>query len=136
MTGRLFHDLASFVAAPRIAGLELSPDGQRLVVSVQTLDAKRTAYVGSLWELDPRGEQEPTRLTRGATSDSIAGFTSDGDVLFTAKRPVPPPLDDSDSDNDSDNDAATVAPMGSRRAATMIRPHCGSCLVPVRRAAS
>lgn len=104
MTGRLFHDLDSFVAAPRVAGLAMSHDGQRLVVSVQTLDAKGTAYVGSVWELDTEGVHQPRRVTRGATSESVAGFTPEGDLLFTAKRPVPPPRPGDDVSGGSDDD--------------------------------
>ena len=44
-----FHDLDRYVAIPRTGGLVMSPDGRRLVTSVSTLDAKRTAYVSALW---------------------------------------------------------------------------------------
>lgn len=81
-----FHDLADYVATPRLTSLELSPDGGRLVATVQTLDEKRSGYVTSLWELDPSAQRAPRRLTHGATSESVAGFTSSGDLLFQAKR--------------------------------------------------
>ena len=50
-----FHDLDSYIDLPRASGLTLSPDGTRLVTSVQTLNPKRTKYVTALWEVDPAG---------------------------------------------------------------------------------
>ncbi|MFK7919423.1 MAG: prolyl oligopeptidase family serine peptidase [Ilumatobacter sp.] len=100
-----FHDLDAFVGTPRLTGLELSHDGKRLVASVHTLDAAGSAYVGSVWELDPDTTQAPHRLTRGATSESPAGFTADGDLLFVAKRPAPPAAknrDDAGRDDSGD----------------------------------
>ena len=51
-----FDDLDSYLAIPRLSGLALSPDGSRLVTSVQTLDPKSTKYVTALWEIDPSGD--------------------------------------------------------------------------------
>lgn len=82
-----FHDLDSYVALPRIAGLTLSPDGTRLVTSVATLDAKRTRYLSALWEVDPAGDRPARRLTRSAKGESSARFASTGDLLFTSARP-------------------------------------------------
>lgn len=123
MTGRLFHDLDSFVAAPRIAALELSPDGQRLVVSVHTLDAKGTGYIGSLWELDTEGVRQPHQLTRGTTSESMTGFTPEGDLLFTAKRPVPPtrPGDTDSAGSDDDPPALWLLPRSGEARCLLTR---------------
>ncbi|WP_240675289.1 alpha/beta fold hydrolase [Cellulomonas endophytica] len=74
---------------PRLGGLALSPDGTRLVTSVSTLDAKATAYVTALWEVDPTGARPARRLTRGAKGEGGAAFTPGGDLLFTAARPDP-----------------------------------------------
>ena len=84
-----FHRLADFVALPRLGGLALSPDGTRLVTSVATLDADGTKWRSALWEVDPTGEREARRLTRGAAGESAPVFTPAGDLLFTSGRPDP-----------------------------------------------
>ncbi|MFL6120843.1 S9 family peptidase [Actinophytocola sp.] len=93
-TGDLFVDLDGFVALPRAAGLWLSPDGQRLVVGVSTLDARKTRFVPSLWEVDPAGETPARRLTRSEEGESAAIFTPEGDLLFVSARPGPDKADD------------------------------------------
>src|SRR5659263_534304 len=67
---QMAFDLDYFLALPRAAGLALSPDGNRLVTSVGTLNPDRTKYVTALWELDPSGVRPPRRPTR---SDAGAG---------------------------------------------------------------
>ncbi|MFP5347954.1 MAG: prolyl oligopeptidase family serine peptidase [Actinomycetes bacterium] len=90
-----FADLDSFVALPRLAGLALSPDGQRLVVGVGTLEPeKKQKYVTSLWEVDVEGVQPARRLTRGVKGETSAAFTPTGDLLFSAARPDGDPDDD------------------------------------------
>jgi dipeptidyl aminopeptidase/acylaminoacyl peptidase len=84
-----FHDLDSYIALPRLAGLVLNPDGTRLVATVQTLNPERTAYSTALWEIDPAGNQPARRLTRSARGEAAAAFTSSGDLLFTSARPDP-----------------------------------------------
>ncbi|WP_281862039.1 S9 family peptidase [Salana multivorans] len=84
-----FHSLEEYVALPRLGTLALSPDGRRLVVTQQGLDAKRTAYVTSLWEVDPTGVAPARRLTRGAKGEGGPVFTSAGDLLFVARRAEP-----------------------------------------------
>jgi dipeptidyl aminopeptidase/acylaminoacyl peptidase len=81
-TGDLFSDLDRFTALPRVAGLWLSPDGRRLVVGMSALDAKKTRYVPSLWEVDPDGQRPARRLTRGDQGENGVAFTPDGDLLF------------------------------------------------------
>jgi dipeptidyl aminopeptidase/acylaminoacyl peptidase len=93
-TGDLFADLDRFLTLPRVAGLWLSPDGRRLVVGVSTLDAKKSAFVPSLWEVDPAGERPAHRLTRGDQGETGAAFTPDGDLLFVSSRPGPDKADD------------------------------------------
>ena len=88
MTATIFHDLDAFVATSRIAGLAISPDSSRLVVSVQALGTDSTGYVTTLWEIDPGGDGLPRRLTSPSSSATFAGFTAEGDLLFTAKRPT------------------------------------------------
>ena len=101
----LFGDLTAFVAAPRVAGLVMSPDGERLVLTRTTLDAEGSAYVGALWEVDPAGLEPARRLTFGAKGESGAAFTPAGDLLFTAARPGGPPT----AAEVTDGDAADAA---------------------------
>ncbi|HEY4006020.1 MAG TPA: prolyl oligopeptidase family serine peptidase [Pseudonocardia sp.] len=92
-----FDDPRSFLDMPRLAGLELSPDGTRLVTTVSTLNRERTKFVTALWEVDPRGERAARRLTRGAQGEKGMAFTPDGDLLFLSTRPDPevePPKDE------------------------------------------
>jgi dipeptidyl aminopeptidase/acylaminoacyl peptidase len=84
-----FHRLADFVALPRLGGLALSPDGTRLVTSVATLDAEGKKWQSALWEIDPSGQRDARRLTRGAVGESAPLFTPAGDLLFTSARPDP-----------------------------------------------
>ncbi len=127
-----FHDLEAFVAQPRLGGLVLSPDGARLVATVQTLDAKRTGYVSSLWELDPAGKQPARRLTRGAKGESGAVFTREGDLLFTAVRPGSTPGDDHD---DSEVPALWLLPRAGGEARLVARRAGGAGGLVVARGA-
>jgi dipeptidyl aminopeptidase/acylaminoacyl peptidase len=84
-----FADLDAFLGIPRIGGLWLSPDGQRLVVGMATLDQRKARYSTALWEIDPAGELPARRLTRSARGESGAAFTPSGDLLFVSSRPAP-----------------------------------------------
>ncbi|MBN9374937.1 MAG: PD40 domain-containing protein, partial [Cellulomonas sp.] len=95
-----FDDLDSYLAIPRLSGLALSPDGSRLVTSVQTLDPKSTKYVTALWEIDPTGAAPARRLTRSAKGEGGAAFTPAGDLLFTSGRPDPDAKDADDEVTD------------------------------------
>jgi dipeptidyl aminopeptidase/acylaminoacyl peptidase len=92
-----FADLNDYLGLHRVSGLALSPDGDRLVVGVATLDPKRTGYVSSLWELDPAGEQPARRLTWGAKSESAPAFLPDGSLIFSSARPDPDAEEKDDS---------------------------------------
>ncbi len=83
-------DLESYIGLPRLQGLELSPDGRNLLVSVSGLDAERTGYVSSWWRVDPEGHKPARRYTRSVEGESTAAFTPDGSLLFTSARPAPP----------------------------------------------
>ncbi|SNS82091.1 Dipeptidyl aminopeptidase/acylaminoacyl peptidase [Geodermatophilus pulveris] len=84
-----FADLAAFVALPRVGGLALSPDGRRLAVGVQTLDADGKKWQSALWEVDPQGRRPARRLTRGASGEAAPVWAPDGSLLFTSARPDP-----------------------------------------------
>jgi len=86
-----FHDLAAFVALPRISALALSPDGTRLVTTIQELSADHTRFIGALWELDPSGIRPARRLTRSGRGESTPAFLPDGTLLFLSSRPVADP---------------------------------------------
>ena len=65
-----FDALDDYLAVPRVTGLVLSPDGERLVCSVQTLSHDQTKYVTALWDVDPSSRRPPRRLTRSADGES------------------------------------------------------------------
>ncbi|CBH49007.1 S9 family peptidase [Prescottella equi] len=92
--GTPFDDLDDYLALARLSGLVLSPDGSRLVISQAVLDADETKYVSALWEIDPAGDRSARRITWGVEGEGGAAFTSTGDLLFTASRPVPGAADD------------------------------------------
>ncbi|MFJ4029963.1 alpha/beta fold hydrolase [Paenarthrobacter sp. NPDC089989] len=84
-----FHDLDHYLAIPRVSGLTLSPDGNRLVTTVSTLNSKGTEFMTALWELDPTGREQARRITRSAKGEAGAVFAADGNLYFTSARPDP-----------------------------------------------
>jgi len=99
-----FADLDAYLAIPRVAGLAVSPAGDRLVTTVATLDPDGVRWVTSLWGVDPTGEQPAVRLTRSRKGETSPAFLPDGSLLFTSARPDPDRMDD---DPDSKDDPAT-----------------------------
>ncbi|MEV4574377.1 prolyl oligopeptidase family serine peptidase [Nonomuraea jabiensis] len=89
-----FNDIRDYVAIPRVLSLKLSPDGSRLISTVQSLNPDGKSYGTALWAIPVDGE--PYRLTRSAKGESAAVFTAAGDVLFTSARPDPTAKDSSD----------------------------------------
>jgi len=87
-TATPFHDLADFVAIPRVTALRLLPDGSWLAAAVQTLSADRKKYLTSIWRIDTGGGP-PRRLTRSAEGEAGPRFLPDGSLLFTSGRPDP-----------------------------------------------
>ncbi|KTR43084.1 peptidase S9 [Curtobacterium oceanosedimentum] len=90
-----FSDLDQFIALPRVDGIALSPDGQRVALTVSTLRPDATAYRRAVWSVASTGDDRPVRLTRSATGESGAAFTRNGDLLFVSRRP------DADADDDT-----------------------------------
>lgn len=86
MAESIFADLDRYVAHPRTSGLCLSPDGSRLVTTVQTLNSKNNGYVSALWEIDPAGQRPARRLTRSLKGETGPAFTAAGDLYFTSAR--------------------------------------------------
>jgi dipeptidyl aminopeptidase/acylaminoacyl peptidase len=83
-----FGELTEFVAVPRVGTLRLSPDGNWLAATVQTLSADRKKYLTSIWRIDTHGGPA-RRLTRSAEGESSPRFLPDGSLLFTSRRPDP-----------------------------------------------
>ena len=83
-----FHDLADFVAMPRVTALRLAPDGTWLAAAVQTLSADRKKYLTSIWRIDAKGGPA-RRLTRSAEGEGSPRFLPDGSLLFTSRRADP-----------------------------------------------
>ncbi|RVX43205.1 dipeptidyl aminopeptidase/acylaminoacyl peptidase [Nonomuraea polychroma] len=89
-----FTDIREYVAIPRVLSLRLSPDGSRLISTVQSLNPDGKSYGTALWAIPLDGE--PYRLTRSAKGETAAVFTAAGDVLFTSARPDPTVKDSTD----------------------------------------
>jgi len=90
-----FSDLDQFIALPRVDGIALSPDGQRIALTVSTLAPDATGYRRAVWSVASTGVGVPVRLTRSAKGESGAAFTRNGDLLFVSGRP------DADAEDDS-----------------------------------
>jgi dipeptidyl aminopeptidase/acylaminoacyl peptidase len=88
LTGTPFHDLADFMAIPRLGALKLSPDGSWLAATVQALSPDKKKYLTSIWRIDPEGGPA-RRLTRSAEGEGSPAFLPDGDLLFVSRRPDP-----------------------------------------------
>jgi len=81
-------------AIPRVGDMILSPDGTRLVLTVQELSADSTRFVTSLWELRTDGSAQPRRLTFSDKGESNPAFLPDGSLVFGSARPDPTARDD------------------------------------------
>jgi dipeptidyl aminopeptidase/acylaminoacyl peptidase len=112
-----FHDLAAFVALPRVSSLALSPDGTRLVTVIQELSTDHTTFIGALWDVDPSGERPARRLTRSGRGESAPGFLPDGTLLFLSSRPV---ADPGDGEDDKREAALWSLPAGGGEASQLL----------------
>lgn len=117
MSHSTFSNLDHYVAHPRLSGLTLSPDGSRLITTVQTLNSKQDGYVSALWEIDPAGRRPARRLTRSAEGESGPVFAANGDLYFISARP---------GDDEADEDPALwCLPAAGGEAAVVHRRAAG-----------
>ena len=111
-----FESLDDYIGLSRIDSLALSPDGDRVVLTVATLNREKTAYERSLWLVAADGSGSPRRLTRSAKGESGVAFTGSGDILFVSARP--------DSSAEKDTEVAQLwmlpAEGGEARAVTRL----------------
>jgi dipeptidyl aminopeptidase/acylaminoacyl peptidase len=90
-----FHDLARYVAIPRVTALRLAPDGSWLAAAVQTLAPDRKKYLTSIWRIpaspaSPASQEAPRQLTRSPKGEKNPRFLPDGSLLFISERPGAP----------------------------------------------
>ncbi|WP_283137973.1 S9 family peptidase [Rhizohabitans arisaemae] len=81
-----FKDLQEYIKIPRVSSLRISPDGSRLVCTVQTPRQDGRSFDSALWQVNPAGDTPARRLTRSEKGESAAAFTHTGDLLFVSAR--------------------------------------------------
>jgi hypothetical protein len=91
-----FSDLDQYIALPRVDGIAISPDGERVALTVSALDPDRTGYRRSIWQVPAGNDADAAsghapgtavRLTRSAKGEGGVAFTRTGDLLFVSARP-------------------------------------------------
>jgi dipeptidyl aminopeptidase/acylaminoacyl peptidase len=136
-----FHNLADYVAIPRVAALRLAPDGSWLAAAVQTVGSEPRKYVTSIWRVPvpaddgaaPDSASRPARLTRSAEGEGAPAFLPDGSLLFASKRPGPPgPA--AEGDVGRDRPALWRLPAGGGEARRIAAPPGGVAAIATARA--
>jgi dipeptidyl aminopeptidase/acylaminoacyl peptidase len=108
-----FQTFDDYLALSRVTDLALSHDGTRLVATVASLNSDGDKLVSALWEIDPSGASEATRLTRSDKGESGAAFHPDGSLLFVSAR---------DADADDDPPALWQLPTAGEASRVLTRP--------------
>ena len=119
MPNSAFNDLSEYVRLPRLSGLALSPDGTRLITTVQELSADGTRYLSAVWEIDPAGVRPSRRLTRSAKGESSPAFLPDGTLLFRSGRAVSDPAE---GEEEGESALWALPPVGGEAARVVTRP--------------
>ena len=81
--------LENYTRISRVTGLVLSPDGRRLVLTVDSLAPDSTRFISSLWEVAADGSDPPRRLTFSEEGESRPAFLPDGTLVFSSGRRDP-----------------------------------------------
>src|SRR5487761_1315946 len=76
--------LENYTRISRVTGLVLSPDGRRLVLTVDSLAPDSTRFISSLWEVAADGSDPPRRLTFSEEGESRPAFLPDGTLVFSS----------------------------------------------------
>ena len=87
MASTPFDSLDDYIRLPRVEALTLSPDGERVVLTVATLKKDGTTYERSLWAVPADGSGAPRRLTRSAKGEAGAAFTGERGPAVPVRAP-------------------------------------------------
>jgi len=132
-----FHDLARYVAIPRLTGLRLAPDGTWLAASVQQPDPEGKKFSSAIWRIpvDPGPDPgAPVRLTQSAPGEDSPVFLPDGSLLFVSRRPDPA-AGTAGKNGDDPKPALWLLPAGGGEARRIAAPPGGVSQVATARGA-
>lgn len=92
-------DLDSYLPIPRLSGLRLTPEGDRLLVAIATPTPTGTAFATAVWSVEPSGTTPAQRLTAPREGDALVAVLPGGSALLVSKRPDPEAAPDADEDD-------------------------------------